>query len=285
MSGSMVDDTSRRTTSPKRRRRSSSSTARSRSSASSETVKSASRVTRKKSWRRISIPGKSSSRWRAITDSSGTNTSSPIGTKRGQHLLRHLHAREGLDAGHRVAQRNADRQRQVRDVGEGPPGPTASGVSTGKICSANSRSIVSSSSARAVRQLDHPDAVLGERRAHILLPRRASADGPSSALRSVTRSSVSRGREPVGLARVDAGVHLVVEAGHAHHEELVEVVRVDREELHPLEQRRALVLGQLQHALVELEPGDLAVHEQLRRVERRRPELLRLPPPSTSPIW
>ena len=76
-------------------------------------------------------------------------------------------------------------------------------------------------------------------------------------------------REPVGPARVDAGVHLVVEAGHAHHEELVQVVRVDREELHAFEQRRALVLDQLKHALVELEPGDLAVHEQLWRVERR----------------
>jgi hypothetical protein len=76
-------------------------------------------------------------------------------------------------------------------------------------------------------------------------------------------------REPVGAARVDSGVHLVVEPGHAHHEELVEVVRVDREELHPLEQRRALIVRQLQHALVELKPGELAVHEQLRRVERR----------------
>jgi hypothetical protein len=77
-------------------------------------------------------------------------------------------------------------------------------------------------------------------------------------------------RQPVGPARVDPGVHLVVEAGDPDHEELVEVVRVDREELDPLEERRALVLGQLEHALVELEPRELAVHEQLRRVERRR---------------
>ena len=83
MSGSIEEETSSRTTSPKRRRRSSSSTARSRSSASSETVKSASRVTRKKSWRRISMPGKSWSRWRAIAVSSGTKTPSPMGRKRG----------------------------------------------------------------------------------------------------------------------------------------------------------------------------------------------------------
>src|SRR5690242_20999255 len=34
-------------------------------------------------WRRISIPGKSSPRWRAITCSSGTKVEAPICTKRG----------------------------------------------------------------------------------------------------------------------------------------------------------------------------------------------------------
>ena len=77
-------ETSTRTTSPKRRRRSSSSTARTRSSASSETVKSASRVTRKTAWSTISMPGKSTSRFLAIRSSSGTNVRpSPTGTKRG----------------------------------------------------------------------------------------------------------------------------------------------------------------------------------------------------------
>ena len=75
--------------------------------------------------------------------------------------------------------------------------------------------------------------------------------------------------EAVGPARVDSRVHLVVEPGHAHHVELVEVLGVDREELHTLEQGRALVLRQLQHALVELQPRELAVHEQLGRIERR----------------
>jgi hypothetical protein len=54
-----------------------------------------------------------------------------------------------------------------------------------------------------------------------------------------------------------------VQAGHAHHEELVEVVGVDGEELDALEERRRLVLGQLKHPLVELEPGQLAVRVQL----------------------
>ena len=149
--------------------------------------------------------------------------------------------------------------------GKGRPGPTASGVSTGKICSANSRSIASSSSASSTRHVDHPDAVLGERGAHARPPtarecRRAQL---ARALGRCARASRA-GESPSAPARVDAGVHLVVQAGHAHHEELVEVGRVDREELHALEQRRALVLGQLEHALVELEPGQLAVRRRAR---------------------
>jgi hypothetical protein len=46
----------------------------------------------------------------------------------------------------------------------------------------------------------------------------------------------SRGRRaPVGRACLDPGVNLVVQAGHADHEELVEVAGVDRQELHALE--------------------------------------------------
>ncbi len=145
MSGSMVDATSSRTTSPKRRRLSSSSTARSRSSASSETVKSASRVTRKKSWRTISMPGNRPSRCRAITDSSGTNVSSPIGTNRGSTSFGTL-TRANVSTPDTGSRTNTPIERDRFEMyGNGRPGPTASGVSTGKICSANSLSVLSSS--------------------------------------------------------------------------------------------------------------------------------------------
>ena len=78
-----------------------------------------------------------------------------------------------------------------------------------------------------------------------------------------------RRRQPVRLAGVDAGVHLVVQARDAHHHELVEIGRVDGEELHPLEQGRLLVLGQLEHPLVEVQPRQLAVGVELGRVEVR----------------
>ena len=55
-----------------------------------------------------------------------------------------------------------------------------------------------------------------------------------------------------------------LEAGHADHEELVEVGGEDREEAGTLQQRHGLVGGELQHPLVELQPGDLAVEEAVR---------------------
>ena len=76
-----------------------------------------------------------------------------------------------------------------------------------------------------------------------------------------------RGDAPVGAGVLDARVDLVAQTGDAHHVVLVEVRRVDRAELHALEQRNPLVLGQLQHALVEVQPGQLAVQVQRRVVQ------------------
>jgi hypothetical protein len=56
-----------------------------------------------------------------------------------------------------------------------------------------------------------------------------------------------------------AGGDAPLEAGHPDHEELVQVVREDGAELGPLEQGRVLVLGEVEHPAVELQPGGLAV--------------------------
>src|SRR4051794_41456509 len=58
---------------------------------------------------------------------------------------------------------------------------------------------------------------------------------------------------------------LAFEAGHPDHVEFVEVARRDRQEAQPLQQRVPLVLGLRQDALVEGEPGQLAIDEALRR--------------------
>ena len=78
------------------------------------------------------------------------------------------------------------------------------------------------------------------------------------------------GREAVVRGLDDLRGELVEEAGDADHEELVEVRLADREELEPLEERPALVVGLLEDALVEGEPGELAVQEGKRRRGRGR---------------
>ena len=67
--------------------------------------------------------------------------------------------------------------------------------------------------------------------------------------------------EPGGRPDGDAGGDPPLEAGDPDHEELVEVLGEDREEAGALEQRDARVCGELEHPLVELQPGDLAVQE------------------------
>ena len=88
---------------------------------------------------------------------------------------------------------------------------------------------------------------------------RASALALAERPRSRIASICSLGDHPVGAAGVDAGLELIVEVRHPHHEELVEVRLPDRAELDPLEQRHRGVLGELEHPVVEVEPGELAV--------------------------
>ncbi|MCY4122162.1 MAG: hypothetical protein OXG72_14715, partial [Acidobacteria bacterium] len=77
------------------------------------------------------------------------------------------------------------------------------------------------------------------------------------------------GAHPVGRQRLAVGAELAQQRRHPHHEELVQVGRHDREELDPLEQRMALVLGLQQHPLVELQPAQLPVDVQRRVLQVR----------------
>ena len=73
------------------------------------------------------------------------------------------------------------------------------------------------------------------------------------------------GHEAAGRAHRDPGVDAPLQAGHPDHEELVEVGGEDRQELGPLQQGQGRVLGQLEHPLVERQPGQLAVGEAVGR--------------------
>ena len=65
----------------------------------------------------------------------------------------------------------------------------------------------------------------------------------------------------------DAGVDLLHQAADPDHEELVQVGGEDGEELEPLEQGDAVVLGLVEDAAVELQPGEFAVDVQGRVVQ------------------
>jgi hypothetical protein len=67
----------------------------------------------------------------------------------------------------------------------------------------------------------------------------------------------------------DAGQDLPADAGHAHHEELVEIRAEDGQELGALEERVPFVLRLFEHATLELEQAELAVDVQPRVIQRR----------------
>ena len=123
--------------------------------------------------------------------------------------------------------------------GNGRPGPTASGVSTGKIW----RWKRSSSAARSLgvdaRRRDDADAVLGERRAQLVVA--AARAWRSMLLAHALADRVERLARRAAVRRgvVDAGVDLVVQAGDADMKNSSRFEREDREELHALEQRHA----------------------------------------------
>ena len=69
-------------------------------------------------------------------------------------------------------------------------------------------------------------------------------------------------QQAVGRRVGHATGDLLLQARHADHEELVEVGGDDAEELEPLQHRQGGVLGLLEDAGVELEPGELAIEEE-----------------------
>ena len=82
------------------------------------------------------------------------------------------------------------------------------------------------------------------------------------------RGQLILGCHAVGGTLDDPRGDLLFEARDTDLEELIEVAAEDREELEALEQRRSAVECLMQHATVELEPGELAI-----QVERRVSEV------------
>ena len=107
---------------------------------------------------------------------------------------------------------------------------------------------------------DQRDALRGEFRTHLIAP---AFSLPAHQVVRVEQHRVMHlaGQQPAGRAHRDARRDPPLQPGHPDHEELVEVGREDRQELRALQQRKVCVLGELEHALVERQPTQLAIDE------------------------
>ncbi len=292
--GVMPACTSRRMTSPKRRWRSSSCTATSRSSASSDTVKSASRVTRNRPV--VQHLHAREQRAQVVGDDLLERDEGRGALERHearQQLLGHLHPRHVLRLRHRIPQQHRQAQRQVGDVREVPPQPDGQRGEHGEDLLAEARVPPAPGPPRPApswRGCAGPSPP-----APGAAPARSSRPWrwPCSRMRACSLSSVSPGVAPSGTSRATAPARmLLVQPGHPDHEELVQVARVDGAELQPLQQRHRGVLGQLEHPIIEGQPRQLPVEEELADpatsmpsgMMSRSPCLLAVPPASRGPL-
>ena len=164
----------------------------------------------------------------------------PLGTALGvAHGDRQVE-REAGDVGERV--RGVDRERrQHREDGLGEVRRQRRALAVGQ------------------RRPPHdPDALLGQLRAHLVEEDLRVRVGQLLGARGDPGQLLARG-QPVRAAHLQAGLVAALQPGDPDHVELVQVAREDRQELGPLQQRLAGVLGQREHPGVEVEPGQLAV--------------------------
>ena len=165
--------------------------------------------------------------------------------------LRDLDPREPALAGLGIAQPDRDRQAERRDIREWVPGIHGQWREHREdlVEEALAECLVVLGDRRVVEQLD---PLGGERAPDRDVDRRVVRDELEDA-RAGGRELLLGGA-PIGRAGDLAGLDLLAQAGDADLEELVEVVGEDGQELHPLEQRVALVTRLVQDARVELEP-------------------------------
>ena len=170
----------------------------------------------------------------------------------GNHL-RHLDAREPRLAGARVVHVEPQVERQAADVREGQPGTDGERDEHGCHLALEAPVEIGPVLGRQVLQIGHHDALAHQLGTHGVAPAGGLAlDEFEHPLTDARHHLFAR--QLVGRARRASGLDGIQHAGHAHHEELVEVAREDGQELRALEQRLRLVLGQLEYARVEVEP-------------------------------
>ena len=179
-----------------------------------------------------------------------------------RETFRHLHAREALLPGLRVADEHGEAVREARDVREGLPRADREGRQHRVDLAVEAPLELGALLFRALVHLRDRDARLGQLRHEVPAPEARLAGGERED--AVPDFGERRGRRAtVRREHRDAGGLEAHEPGDADHEELVEVRGEDRAELDALEQRHRRVLCELEHAGVEIEPGELAIEESL----------------------
>ena len=220
-----------------------------------------------------------------MTSSSGTNRCGPTGTNRLKIGGTFTRAKCSLPV-LRVAHQHGQVQRQPGDVGERVRRVDGQRRQHREDPVAEQRLAGLLLVAVEVRPAQQLDLLLGERGDELVAEQlrvalHEVARRTPDLLQHLARHQAGRG----GYG--DPGGDPPLQAGHPHHEELVEVGGEDRQEPDPFEQRQVRVLGQLEHPGVEVQPGQLAVEEpvggQVLGVERRTAARCRTARPARRP--
>ena len=206
-----------------------------------------------------------------MTSSSGTKRWLPEGHEPAEDR-RHLDPGEVLLAGLGVAHEDGEVEREPGDVGE----------RVGRVDRQRRQHREDPLLEQPLAELlllavevgppDQLDALLGQAGHQLVaeqpgVPLHLVAGLGPDPLEHVARHQAGRGADG------DVGGDAALEAGHADHEELVEVAGEDRREAHALEQGQVGVLGLAEHAPAVGEPGQLTVEEPV-VVRRDRGERL-----------
>ena len=189
------------------------------------------------------------------------------GEEAGQ-ALRNLHSSKPLLARLGVAHEVGAADREPGDVRERLPWPDGERRQHGVDVPLVSPLELGTLLRREVLDGGDDDSLGGKRRTHPLRPHLRllglELEHPCSGL----AQGLQR-RAPVGRADDDAGGRLPVQPRDPHHEELVEHLRDDRAELHPLEQRQRGIAPECEHACRVVEKRQLAVDQPRTRIDLR----------------
>ena len=184
-----------------------------------------------------------------------------------EQLLRHLDPGDDLGAAVGVAQQHAEAEREVGDIGEGAAEPDDERGQCRKDLLMEAGVDFAPLLLAGRLQRDDADPVLLQRRPQY--PGEAAVQaGVELQHPRLDRVDLLPGCKSIGTAGVDSRVELVEQPCHSDHEELVQVGGIDRAEPDPLQQWHLRILRQFENALIEVEPGKLAVEIEGRIVDR-----------------